>query len=164
MKKVLLLLSIFALFLGGCASSTNITQPLETPSVAEIKTFGNIEINNNDTKAPEHFIHAVESYIKQGLQERSIYDEESGKKVSVSVNKYRMRKGMTRMMFGVFAGKDGIDSTVKVYSPNGDKVLGSSEVSSYNVMAVGSQDDIARMHGEEIVKFLSGEAKEKTTE
>ena len=68
------------------------------------------------------------------------------------------------MMFGVFAGKDGINSTVKVYSPDGHTVLGSSEVSSYNVMAVGSQDDIARMHGEEIVKFLSGEAKQTTKE
>ncbi len=75
-----------------------------------------------------------------------------------------MRKGMTRMMFGVFAGKDGIDSTVNVYSPDGSQVLGSSEVSSYNVMAVGSQDDIARMHGDEIVKFLSGEIQEKPTE
>ena len=145
--------------MGGCASSTNITQPLEVPQVTEVKTFSEIEINKKDTKAPEHFIHAVESYIKQGLQERSLYDEESGKKISVSVNSYRMRKGMTRMMFGVFAGKDGINSTVKVYSPDGKKVLGSSEVNSYNVMAVGSQDDIARMHGDEIVKFLSGETK-----
>lgn len=71
---------------------------------------------------------------------------------------------MTRMMFGIFAGKDGINSTVKVYSPDGGKVLGSSEVNSYNVMAVGSQDDIARMHGEEIVKFLSGDIQEKSTE
>ncbi len=164
MNKTILLLAILALLIGGCASSTNITQPLEAPTVAEVKTFGEIEIKNNDTKAPEHFINAVESYIKQGLQERSIYDQESGKKISVSVNKYRMRKGMTRMMFGILAGKDGIDSTVKVYSPDGGKVLGSSEVSSYNVMAVGSQDDIARMHGEEIVKFLSGEAKQSTTE
>jgi len=164
MKHIFLLLSILALFLGGCASSTNITQPLEAPQVAEVKTFGNIEINSNDTKAPEHFISAVEAYIKQGLQERSIYDDESGKKISVSVNSYRMRKGMTRMMFGILAGKDGINSTVKVYSPDGNKVLGSSEVNSYNVMAVGSQDDIARMHGEEIVKFLAGEAKEKSTE
>lgn len=164
MKKTILLLSIFALMLGGCASATNITQPLETAKVAEVKTFGDIEINKNDTKAPEHFILAVQSYIKQSLQERSLYDEESGKRINVSVNKYRMRKGMTRMMFGIFAGKDGIDSTVKVYSPDGNKVLGSSEVSSYNVMAVGSQDDIARMHGEEIVKFLTGEEKEKSSE
>lgn len=164
MKKIIFLLSILALFLGGCASSTNITQPLVAPQVTEVKTFGEIEIDKKDTKAPEHFIQAVESYIKQGLQERSLYDEESGKKISVSVNSYRMRKGMTRMMFGVFAGKDGINSTVKVYSPDGGKVLGSSEVNSYNVMAVGSQDDIARMHGEEIVKFLSGETQEKSTE
>ena len=164
MKNIFLLLSILALLLGGCASTTNITQPLETPQTTEIKTFGEIKIDKKDTKAPEHFIHAVESYIKQGLQERSLYDEESGKKISVSVNSYRMRKGMTRMMFGVFAGKDGINSTVNVYSPDGAEVLGSSEVNSYNVMAVGSQDDIARMHGEEIVKFLSGETKETPKE
>ncbi len=164
MKKIIFLLSILALILGGCASSTNITQPLEAPQVTEVKTFGDIEIDKKDTKAPEHFIQAVESYIKQGLQERSLYNEESGKKISVSVNSYRMRKGMTRMMFGIFAGKDGINSTVKVYSPDGGKVLGSSEVNSYNVMAVGSQDDIARMHGEEIVKFLSGDIQEKSTE
>jgi len=164
MNKTIVILSILALLLGGCASSTNITQPLEAPQLTEVKTFGEIDIDTKDTKAPEHFIHAVESYIKQGLQERSLYDEENGKKVSVSVNSYRMRKGMTRMMFGIFAGKDGINSTVKVYAPDGGKVLGSSEVNSYNVMAVGSQDDIARMHGDEIVKFLSGELEEKPAE
>ncbi len=164
MKKTIILLSILALLLAGCASTTNITQPLEAPQATEVKAFGEIEIDKKDTKAPEHFIHAVESYIKQGLQERSLYDEENGKKISVSVNSYRMRKGMTRMMFGIFAGKDGINSTVNVYTPDGGEVLGSSEVNSYNVMAVGSQDDIARMHGEEIVKFLSGEAKETPAE
>ena len=159
--KNLILSFVFLLSVVGCASTTNITDPLESAEIAETQTFGEIDINNNGSKAPPHFITAVESYIKQGLQERSLYDADNGKKVSISVNSYRMRSGFTRMMFGVFAGKDGIDSTVKIYSPDGNKVLGSSEVSSYNMMAVGNQEDIARMHGEEIVKFLAGETTEQ---
>jgi len=150
--------------LVGCTSTTNITDTLESTEMADVETFGNIDITNNGSKAPPHFITAVESYIKQGLQERSLYDEDYGKKVSVSVNSYRMRLGFTRMMFGVLAGKDGIDSTVKIYSSDGNEVLGSSEVSSYNVMAVGDQENIARMHGEEIVRFLAGETPEQSTD
>jgi hypothetical protein len=60
-------------------------------------------------------------------------------------------------MFGIFAGKDGVDSTVDVVDARTGKVVGSSTVSSYNVMAVGEQEDVARMHAEEIARFLSGE-------
>ncbi len=163
MKKLIVLL-IFILCIVGCASTTSITDPLESSEIAEVKTFGEIDIDGNGSKAPPHFITAVESYIVQGLQERSLYDSENGKKISISVNNYRMRSGFSRMMFGIFAGKDGIDSTVKIYSPDGNRMLGSSEVSSYNMMAVGNQEDIARMHGEEIVKFLAGESSEKTND
>lgn len=57
-------------------------------------------------------------------------------------------------MFGVFAGKDGVDSEVIVKNSTGE-VIGKSTVSSYNLMAIGDMQDVARMHAEEIAKFLN---------
>lgn len=57
------------------------------------------------------------------------------------------------MMFGILAGKDGIASEVSVRD-NAQKVIGSSTVSTFNVMAVGTEEDIAHMHAEEIAKTL----------
>ena len=74
-------------------------------------------------------------------------------KIDIKVIEFRMRSGVTRMMFGIFAGKDGIASEVSVRDSS-QKVLGSSTVSTFNVMAVGGEEDIARMHAEEIARTL----------
>lgn len=61
-------------------------------------------------------------------------------------------------MFGIMAGKDGMNSTITATAASDPtRVLGESTVSSYNVMAVGGEDDIPRMHAAEIAKFLAGE-------
>lgn len=74
--------------------------------------------------------------------------------IDIKIVAYRMRSGFSRMMFGVLAGKDGIESEVTMRDPKTGAVLGSSTVSTFNVMAVGGQEDVARMHAEEIGKFV----------
>ena len=67
-----------------------------------------------------------------------------------------MRSGFNRMLFGLMAGKDGITSTVTILDSKTGEVIGETDVNTYNVLAIGGEQDIARMHAEEIAKFLSG--------
>jgi len=146
---------IVSLFLAACASSTEVSQPIATAKSAA-PFFSAIEMKNNGTEAPDHFLLAVKSHLKQALVQKAAYSEQGGDRVVVTVTDYRMRSGFTRAFFGVLAGKDGIDSEVTILSPNNGTVVGKSKVSSYNVLAIGDMDDIARMHAEEIAKFLTG--------
>jgi hypothetical protein len=153
MKKTLGIL-FFSLLLSACSSSTKISQAIESRNQAQMK-YANIELKNKAPDAPEHFSEAVKSYLKMELKNKGFYSENDGSSITVDIVDYRMRSGFTRAMFGILAGKDGVDSEVTVTDENG-KVIGKSKVSSFNVMAIGDMQDIARMHAEEIAKFLIG--------
>ncbi|ALU45866.1 DUF4410 domain-containing protein [Pseudoalteromonas rubra] len=144
----------FSALLSACSSSTKISQAIDVHNQAQLK-YGTIELKSITPDAPEHFSQAVKSYLKLELRSRGIYTEEDGSTVTVNIIDYRMRSGFSRAMFGVLAGKDGVYSEVTVMDQNG-KVIGKSNVSSFNVMAIGDMQDIARMHAEEIAEFLVG--------
>jgi hypothetical protein len=108
---------------------------------------------------PPHFLEAIKSYLTVELRQRGlIADDGSALKVNVTPNYYRMRGGVSRAMLGVLAGKDGVKSNVQVVDASGNRIA-ESDVSSYNVLAVGSEEDIARMHAKEIADFLQNKAK-----
>ncbi|PAJ71623.1 hypothetical protein CJF42_25730 [Pseudoalteromonas sp. NBT06-2] len=151
MKNKVLIIAV-TMIISACSSSTKVSQAISTNGVGP-KSYSSIEISNNNTEAPEHFAQAVKSYLKQELKSNALFNEKGENKINVSINDYRMRSGFSRAMFGVFAGKDGVDSEVVVTDENG-VVIGKSTVSSFNVMAIGDMQDIARMHAEEIAKFL----------
>lgn len=153
MYKIVIALAAVAM-LTGCASSTKIDQPVASTEASAPVTYSDIVVDNRGTEAPEHFLVAVKSYLRQELDRQAMYSPQSGKQVVITVVDYRMRSGFSRAMFGVLAGKDGIDSQVTIKDSKSGKVIGRSTVSSYNVLAVGGMEDIARMHAEEIAKFL----------
>lgn len=108
---------------------------------------------------PSHFLAAVKGHLGSELAKRQLLAAADGDAahVNVIVNTYRMRGGISRAMLGVMAGKDGIGSTVTLLDPSTREVFGQSTVSTFNIMAVGSEEDIARMHAGEIAKFIAGE-------
>jgi hypothetical protein len=153
-------LAVFAVsaLLAACGSTSQIRQPVEPVSAATAAFSVEQPVNAvpKDSDQPaEHFLTAVASYLKSELAKNGRLAKESDDalKIDIKVTEFRMRSGVTRMMFGVFAGKDGIASEVSVRD-SAQKVLGSSTVSTFNVMAVGGEEDIARMHAEEIAKTL----------
>ena len=154
---------IMIIFLiSACGSSTHISKNVDEALIVNKTKFniGNIQCQINDV--PEHFLSALKGYLITELKKRNIYTEDITDKpcsINISVNYYRMRTGFTRMMFGVFAGKDGVESTVSIFDPKTNNIRGESNVSSFNMMAIGEMDDIAKMHAEEIAEFVAGELK-----
>ena len=112
MKNLLVVIAASVL-LSACASSTKIAQQITNNGSMPIY-YTNIDIKNNGTTAPDHFMVAVKSYLKQQLVSQEIFSEQKGNQIEITVTDYRMRSGFSRAMFGVFAGKDGVDSVVVI--------------------------------------------------
>jgi hypothetical protein len=157
MRRALAILAVSVL-VAACGSTSQIRQPVEPMSAATAVFTVEKPVNAvpKDSDQPaEHFLGAITSYLRSELAKngRLAKEGEDALKIDIKVTEFRMRSGVSRMMFGIFAGKDGIASEVSVRDSS-QKVLGSSTVSTYNVMAVGGEEDIARMHAEEIAKTL----------
>jgi hypothetical protein len=162
MVRALAVLALGAM-LVACGSTSQVRQPVE-PLVAANALFvvqkPMSAVAKDGDQPAEHFMNAVASYLKSELAKsgRLAKDGDDALKVDIKVTEFRMRSGFTRQMFGIFAGKDGISSEVSVVDAQG-KVRGQSSVSTYNVLAVGSEEDVARMHAEEIAGALQGRMK-----
>ena len=161
MKRILML--GLALLVTACASTHVVTKPMEpvTESSQAKYSVRSIEDKSENT-VPEHFLEAIKGYLKAELKKRNmIADENSAPhwELAIQVTYYRMRSGFTRMMFGIMAGKDGVTSTVNVLNAKTGEVIGTCDVDTYNVLAVGGEQDVARMHAEEIANFLAEKQK-----
>lgn len=148
------------LLLVGCGSSTKITNELDRSLFAEQRKFQIAEVACNAEDVPDHFIVAIKSYLKIELQKKQLlYTENDGVPcdVEITITDYRMRSSFNRIMWGAFAGKDGVESTVLITDSSNKLALGKSKISSFNVTIASDLDDIARRHAEEIAEFVAGE-------
>ena len=157
MRNALVILAA-SMLIAACGSTSQIRQPLEPMTSANAVFVVGKPVNaapKDGDQPPEHFLNAVASYLKTELEKSGRLAKEGADAltIDIKVTEFRMRSGFTRMMFGMFAGKDGIASEVAVRDAAGT-LVGSSTVSSFNVMAVGGEEDVARMHAEEIAKTL----------
>lgn len=80
----------------------------------------------------------------------------AARRVAIHVTTYRMRHGAARGLLGVMAGKDSIQSTVRVTDATSGRELGSTEVESGNATAMGTSHGLIEGHAREIVQFLRG--------
>jgi phage-related tail fiber protein len=150
----LFMLTVVAV-IAGCASSAKESVPL---SQAPANTKYQIEsITANKAQVPEHFIKSTKSYVKRELSKYDLLasnKSQANRFISIKIQSFRMRKGFNRQFFGVMAGKDGMASIVEVKDKSG-KLVGKFKVDTFNVLAIGSEDDIPRMHAREIAKMLA---------
>ncbi len=158
MKRIITL-SVLAFMFMGCASSTVIKEPIKSSTEAEQAKYVIKNIKNKSKKvAPEHFLHSIEGYLKAELKKRGIAAEDEAqinREVDIEITYYRMRSKFSRVMIGAMAGKDEVTSKVTILDSKTGKVLGASEVDTYNVTAVADEQDVAKMHAKEIANFLS---------
>lgn len=157
MLRILAALTLSPL-LVACGSTSQLRQPVEPVTAANAVFVVGKPVNavaKESDQPPDHFLNAIASYLKNGLAKsgRLAKEGENALTIDIKVTEYRMRSGFTRQMFGVLAGKDGIASEIAVRDASG-KMLGNASVSTYNVLAIGGEEDVARMHGEEISRVL----------
>jgi hypothetical protein len=144
--------------LAACGSSQSIVKPIDRPASVVSRFHLDPIDDRSGESVPDQFLASIRGYLESDLKQQNLLaaDADQAPHVHIEVTDYRMRGGVTRAMFGAMAGKDGVESKVTVLAPGGDRVLGASDVSTYNIMAFGGPDDIARMHADKIAGFLAG--------
>jgi hypothetical protein len=145
--------------LAACGSSQSVVKQMDRPPTV-VSRFRLDPIDDHSGEAvPGQFLASIQGYLESDLKQQNLLaaDVDQAPRVHIEVTSYRMRGGITRAMFGAMAGKDGVESKVTVLAPGGDRVIGASDVSTFNVMAFGGPDDIARMHADKIAGFLAGD-------
>jgi hypothetical protein len=159
-ESIAVLLSMIALI--ACGSSMQVKKPLDLAiagqSTARSYQIRNVKSENEDV--PEHFMEMIRSNLKAELAKPHLLTNENSDPefyIDIVITNYRMRGDVARFMLGMFAGKDGVESTVSIRDPKTEELDGETDVSTFNITAIGSMDEIARMHAEEIAKFLAGE-------
>jgi len=158
---------ILFLSLAACGSSSQFVKPIDltasTPKNPKKYVVGNISTKVDSV--PDQFMSAIKGFLKVELKEKGLFEENeasSSHVIDIEVNYYRMRSGFTRMFWGMLAGKDGVDSTVRISDKETHNEVGELTVSSFNVSAIGESEDVARMHAEEIAEALEKAGQQKT--
>lgn len=152
------------LFLSGCGSNSTAIQPI--PAAAPMGNMpasyvaGNI--SPGKTGIPTHIVNAVKGHLDSELRKRGLSPasgSEGSVRIDATTTYYRMRSGFARMAVGMFAGKDGIACDVQLVNVASGQPTARFNVSSYNLTAIGGEDDVARLLAEEIAKALAAQRK-----
>lgn len=119
-------------------------------------------LSPGQTEIPTHLVSAVIGHLEAELRKRGLAaTAEDGNtiRIDATATYYRMRSGFSRMMVGMLAGKDGIKCDVQLIDIKSGQAVGQFQVSSFNLTAVGGEDDVARMLAVEIAKNLENHRK-----
>lgn len=149
------------ILLSACGSSMQIKKPFDPapPGLSTAKSFQIRNLKSETENVPEHFLAMIKSDLKAELAKLHLLaDENSAPEfyVDIAVTDYRMRGDVARFMLGIFAGKDGVKSSVSVRNSKTEALAGETDVSTFNLTAIGSMEEIAQMHALQISKFLAG--------
>lgn len=155
------LLGVF--LFSGCGGSATAIQPMAAPGATPMGSASTNQkyvagtLSAGKTEIPTHIINAVTGHLDAELRKRGLAPAAAtDRKVRIdsTATYYRMRSGFSRMMVGMLAGKDGIECDVQLVDVASGGVIGTFKVSSYNLTAMGGEDDVARMLAAEIAKAL----------
>lgn len=150
---------IIALSLTACAGG-NAMMVKQVDKTNQQKLAANkmtvADVTSSVKDVPARFLTNVKGYLEAALIKRgllAVKDENRANKIEVNITYYRMRGEFTRSMFGAFAGKDGIDGKVTIVDTSGHRIA-TLDASSFNVLAGGGPDYIAREFSEQVAETL----------
>ena len=154
MKKipVLVLLSVI---LSACANAKlSVIEPYTSSKDRKLSFV--IEKNSNINIPNEQFS-LMESVIKQGLEKNSLLSVEgnSNHSVKIDITEYRMRKDAARLIVGIAAGCDKVNSVVTVVDNETGEEIGKSNVRINECASWGVAAQVVTKYANAVVKFLS---------
>ena len=163
MKKIVLGLALVAAgMLAACGGSIKSSTALDTTSQSKIQHSKLLvrHVDGAQFNVPEHILTQLKSYLESELGKRQLLAAKGAadaNMVDIKITYYRMRGGMARDILGVLAGKDGIQADVSIYEPKSNKPMNTIKASSYNFVAAGTEDDMARLFAKVVAKEIEKE-------
>ena len=155
MKK-LIIVSMMVVTLFGCA---NVKLKTSKSYISNDETKISITINKGlGVSITEDQYQLLENQITEGLAKKGILA--SNEKVSqhsavVSLHSFKLRDDAARLLVGILAGCDKIDSTVSVTDKSTRNEIGSSSISIKECAAWGVAEKVIKKYADGIVSFLS---------
>ena len=116
--------------------------------------------NIEDQRATEKTCSELKEKVEYDLFKKGLYKKSSDENLSdvnLTITYFRNLSAFNRGMWGIMAGKEGLNVKVDVIDKQTGNVIGQTTVSSYNVSGANSTDK-SMINGvsREIVNFLSG--------
>lgn len=158
MNRRLLAAVTITLFLSGCGGSAVVPVRMDRANQQKLAAdkMTVADVTSSVKGVPAHFLTNVKGHLEAALIERgllAVKDPDHANKVEINITYYRMRGRFARSMFGIFAGRDGIDGEVIIVDPSGDRIT-TLDASSFNLSAGGGPDYIAREFAQQVVSTL----------
>jgi len=157
--RSILVVGFALVMLVSCGGNAKVTKGFSNDAASIVKSeklqLGDVKVSAEDV--PDQFVAAMKGFLKVELRKRGLLAGEDNLNpaiVSMDVTYYRMRSGFSRMMFGMLAGKDGVEAKVSIVDSKTKSPLTELVASSYNLAAFGGADDVARMFAEEVAKSI----------
>ena len=145
---------VYSLLLVGCGTSAVVKSEYRLSQDEKLK----LQLSTPATASKEGvaiFRERLSSQLAaKGLLASA--DDVSSRILDVTVTTYTMRDGATRVMLGIMAGSDNIQSTVQIKDQSSGKILAEFAVESKNSTAWGTSRGLIEEHADEIVATLMG--------
>lgn len=159
MRSTTLIPILTVALLAACGSTTRVSKPInsEMSDAVEPRSYRVENIDSQGANVPAQFVAGIREHLVAELRRQDLLgsDDSSTHEVRVKIVDYRMRGNVTRFMFGILAGRDGVKSKITVVDRDSGQLVGESSVSTFNVTAVAGPQLVAEMHGRKIAEFLA---------
>lgn len=152
MKRLIALVILVAVSLGGCSTAGNV-QRAYRPAPGDTISYVIIP----KAEVSDEALAILRSELDGELRASGLLaagPADARKAVEISITSYRMRHGATRAMVGIMAGSDNMQSSVVVTDKASGAVVGQFSVQSKNSTAWGTSRGMIADHAGKIVEYL----------
>jgi len=159
MRKIAIIF-VLLLAMTGCSTAVKVTKEYQRSPDDRFHCVIKVV---ESTRVPDETITKLKTRLEDSLLRwNRLAKEETdhGKQVEITFNNYNMRNDGARLLVGMLAGADIIDTSVIVKSSDGSQVLAKFNVVSKNKTALGSEGDLIEDHASLIISYLVAGKKE----
>ena len=157
MIKKLLCLTLVSLFFCGCGAA-------KFKSITPYQFDRGFKLNVSLSKEatidiPEEVLDTIKNQVQEGLSERNLLattTDDKSRKAEIHITSYRMRPDAARLIVGIMAGCDNIESNVAIIDSSNEQKIGESEIKIEECAAWGVSSQVIKKYSEGVVKYLSG--------
>lgn len=155
---------VLPLLFVGCGTTSSVKQSL-APVSSDLQlggkrimySMGSCEVE--DKRATTETCTEIQERVRYGLFIMGFYEKNAGKapmEIDLTITNFRKTAVFTRASLGILSGQDGLDVKVDVVDRKDGKIIGSSDVSSFNMTALNiTTQKMINDISNKVVEFLT---------
>lgn len=156
MKTKCIYLVLFVLLVSGCGATSNVIQKYQPDKTYKLNYYLSAA---PQVEVPDEVLKTMQNQIQKNLSEQNLLTSEVDNKfhkADILITHYRMRHDAARLLVGIMAGCDKINSKVTILDSDTKKIVGEAEFESNECAAWGIASQVVKAHVDKIANYLSG--------